>query len=219
MEQQCPQLVRKTKAWLFTLWRGGGVGGCVGVWHSVAETEEVRSSRKFMGTSVFPPESKTKTVRSLPSRKWAYLRKMFISTNNPARICWEPSSVTLCCNCCPLWQKTNEPISDSGRPRALQRQRPRAFGLGGHPNRCPRISILFTSVGEWEKSPGLQQQRNVECLLLPSVTGQRFTKKPGYCKKVVLQECVPFCKDNMTSFLFGNLWGVLQNSMDNFVDL
>ena len=62
----------------------------------LAETEEIRSSRKFMGTSVSPPESKTKTVRSLPFGKWAYLRKMFISTNNPARI----SSVRSTRNCC-----------------------------------------------------------------------------------------------------------------------
>ena len=58
MEQQRPQPVREIKAWFFTLWRGGGVGGCAGVRHCVAETEEIRSSRKFMGTSVFPPESK-----------------------------------------------------------------------------------------------------------------------------------------------------------------
>ena len=38
-----------------------------------------------MGTSVFPPESKMKIVRSLPSGKWAYLREMFISTSNPAK--------------------------------------------------------------------------------------------------------------------------------------
>ena len=68
----------------------------LGVRHCVAETEEIRSSRKFMGTSVSPPESKTKTVRSLPFGKWAYLRKMFISTNNPARI----SSVRSTRNCC-----------------------------------------------------------------------------------------------------------------------
>ena len=69
-----------------------------------------------------------------------------------------------------------------GRLRESQRQKPRAFGLGGHPNRCRRISIPFTSVGKWEKSPGRQQQRNAGCPLLPSVTGQRFTKKPSCCK-------------------------------------
>ena len=62
------------------------------------------------------------------------------------------------------------------------RPKPRAFGLGGRPNRCPRSSTPFTSVGKWEKSPGRQQQRNVGCPLLPFVTGQRFTKKPSCCK-------------------------------------
>ena len=38
--------------------------------------------------------------------------------------------------------------------RESQQQKPRAFGLGGHPNRCLRNSILSTSVGKWEKSPG-----------------------------------------------------------------
>ena len=38
-----------------------------------------------MGTSVFPPESKMKIDRSLPSGKWAYLREMFISTSSPAK--------------------------------------------------------------------------------------------------------------------------------------
>ena len=42
----------------------------------MAETEEIKSNRKFMGTSVSPPESRMKIVRSLPSGKWAYLRKM-----------------------------------------------------------------------------------------------------------------------------------------------
>ena len=68
------------------------------------------------------------------------------------------------------------------RLRVLLRQKPRAFGSGGHPNRYQRISILFTSVGKWEKSPGRQQQRNVGCPLPPSATGQSFTKKPSCCK-------------------------------------
>ena len=46
--------------------------------------------------SVFSPESRMKIAKSLPSEKWAYLRKMFISTNSPARI----SSVRSIRNCC-----------------------------------------------------------------------------------------------------------------------
>ena len=50
MEQQVfPNLSGKLKAWLFTLWRGGGAVGCGGVRHCVAETEEIRSSRKIYG--------------------------------------------------------------------------------------------------------------------------------------------------------------------------
>lgn len=78
--------------------------------------------------------------------------------------------------------RTSAPTSGSGRLRVLLRPKPRAFGLGGRPNRCPRISTPFTSVGKWGKSPGRQQQRNVGCPLLPFVTGQRFTKKPSCCK-------------------------------------
>ena len=70
-------------------------------------------------------------------------------------------------------------VAENERTNIRQRQ---AEGLGGRPNRCPRISTPFTSVGKWEKSPERQQQRNVGCPLLPSVTGQRFTKKPSCCK-------------------------------------
>ena len=50
---------------------------------------------------------------------------------------WEPSSVTLCCRICLLWQRTSAPTSGSGRLRVLLRPKPRAFGLGGRPNRMP----------------------------------------------------------------------------------
>ena len=75
-------------------------------------------------------------------------------------------------------------VAENERTNIRQRQ---AEGIAaakakGRPNRCPRISTPFTSVGKWEKSPGRQQQRNVGCPLLPSVTGQRFTKKPNCCK-------------------------------------
>ncbi len=103
----------------------------------------------------------------------------------------EPSSVTLCCKYCLLWQRTSAPTSGSGRLRVLLRPKPRAFGLGGRPNRCPRISTPFTSVGKWGKSPGRQQQRNVGCPLLPSVIGQRFTKKSSCCRWSPLQEYIP----------------------------
>lgn len=128
---------------------------------------------KYWSNGAFSQRKKALTL-------WCWICRFWI--HGEARICWEPSSATLCCKCCPLWQKTSTPTSVSGRLKESQRQKPRAFGLGGHPNRCPRISILSTSVGKWEKSPGRQQQRNVGCPLLPFVTGQRFTKKPSCCK-------------------------------------
>ena len=84
----------------------------------------------------------------------------------------------------------------SGRRQAEGIAAAKAKGVrfGGpppHPPR-PRIPILFTSVGKWEKSLGRQQQRNVGCPLLPSVTGQRFTKKPSCCKRGVFTEMCTF---------------------------
>ena len=130
-------------------------------------------TQKYWSNGAFSKRKKALTL-------WCWICRFWI--HGEVRICWEPSSATLCCKCCLLWQRTSAPTSGSGRLRVLLRQKPRVFGLGGHPNRCPRISTPFTSVGKWEKSPGRQQQRNVGCPLLPSVTGQRFTKKPSWCK-------------------------------------
>lgn len=41
---------------------------------------------------------------------------------------------------------------------------------------------VLSFVAENERTNIRQQQRNVGCPLLPSVTGQRFTKKPNCCK-------------------------------------
>lgn len=80
-------------------------------------------------------------------------------------------------------------VAENERTNIRQRQaegiaaaKAKGIRFGGRPNRCPRISTPFTSVGKWGKSPGRQQQRNVGCPLLPFVTGQRFTKKPSCCK-------------------------------------
>ena len=43
--------------------------------------------------------------------------------------------------------------------------------------------LSFVAVNE--RTNIRQQQRNVGCPLLPSVTGQRFTKKPSCCKRGV----------------------------------
>ena len=123
---------------------------------------------KYWSNGAFSQRKKALTL-------WFWICRFWI--HGEARIYWELSSATLCCKCCLLWQRTSAPTSGSGRLRGIAAAKPRAFGLGGRPNRYPRISTPFTSVGKWEKSPGRQQQRNVGCPLLPSVTGQRFTKK------------------------------------------
>ena len=130
-------------------------------------------TQKYWSNGAFSQRKKALTL-------WFWICRFWI--HGEVRIYWELSSVTLCCKYCLLWQRTSAPTSGSGRLRVLLRQKPRAFGSGGHPNRYQRISILFTSIGKWEKSPGRQQQRNVGCPLLLSVTGQRFTKKPSCCK-------------------------------------
>ena len=80
-------------------------------------------------------------------------------------------------------------VAENERTNIRQRQaegiaaaKAKGIRFGGRPNRCPRISTPFTSVGKWGKSTGRQQQRNVGCPLLPFDTGQRFTKKPSCCK-------------------------------------
>lgn len=137
---------------------------------------------KYWSNDAFSQRKKALTL-------WFWICRFWI--HGEARICWELSSVTLCCKYCLLWQRTSAPTSGSGRLRVLLRPKPRAFGLGGRPNRCPRISTPFTSVGKWGKSPGRQQQRNVGCPLLPSVIGQRFTKKSSCCRWSPLQEYIP----------------------------
>ena len=61
-------------------------------------------------------------------------------------------------------------VAENERTNIRQRQaegiaaaKAKGIRFGRPPNRCPRISILFTSVGKWEKSLGRQQQRNVGC--------------------------------------------------------
>ena len=130
-------------------------------------------TQKYWSNGAFSQRKKALTL-------WFWICRFWI--HGEVRIYWELSSVTLCCKYCLLWQRTSAPTSGSGRLRVLLRQKPRAFGSGGHPNHYQRISILFTSIGKWEKSPGRQQQRNVGCPLPPSATGQRFTKKPSCCK-------------------------------------
>ena len=49
-------------------------------------------------------------------------------------------------------------------------------------NRCLRISIVATSVGNKAILPEQLQQKNVGCRLRHSATERKFTKMPSYCK-------------------------------------
>lgn len=49
---------------------------------------------------------------------------------------WEHFSRILCFKCCPLWQKTSEPISGSGKQRVSRQQRGEVCALGDHLAPC-----------------------------------------------------------------------------------
>ena len=93
---------------------------------------------------------------------------------------------------CPLWRRMSGRTSGSGRRKGLRRRKLEGYALAGRQARCRKNSMKPTSSG----SPGkLQEQQRREyavCRCLHSVTGQRFTKKPSYCKRVFLQKCVHF---------------------------
>ena len=57
--------------------------------------------------------------------------------------------------------------------------------------------MMRISVGNPISSPEQRQPGNAGCHYQPSGIGQRFTKKPSYCKWVNLQECVLFCRPNL----------------------
>lgn len=89
------------------------------------------------------------------------------------------------------------PTSDSAKPRESPPQKQRGFGLVDRPNRCPKISISFTSGGRPGKLQERQRQRNVGCRCPHSATGQKFTKRPNCCKHPILQKGVPSCKSGI----------------------
>lgn len=53
-----------------------------------------------------------------------------------------------CCRFSLLWQRTNGPISASGRSRALPRPRPGACALGGRPAPCRKTTPKHTACGK-----------------------------------------------------------------------
>ena len=95
---------------------------------------------------------------------------------------WEHFSRILCFKCCPLWQKTSAPISDSGKQRVSRQQRRGVCALGDHHAPCRITFMLFIRGGVPGKLPAQQPQKSVVCPLRPFATGQKSTKKPNYCK-------------------------------------
>ena len=58
----------------------------------------------------------------------------------------------------------------------------------------------------WNPGKLLERQRRnyAVCRCLRSVTGQKFTKKPSYCKRAFLQKCVRSCKCPLNICFFHN---------------
>lgn len=74
---------------------------------------------------------------------------------------WEHFSRILCFKCCPLWQKTSAPISDSGKQRVSRQQRRGVCALGDHHAPCRITFMLFIRGGVPGKLPAQQPQK--EC--------------------------------------------------------
>lgn len=72
---------------------------------------------------------------------------------------WEHFSRILCFKCCPLWQKTSAPISDSGKQRVSRQQRRGVCALGDHHAPCRITFMLFIRGGVPGKLPAQQPQR------------------------------------------------------------
>lgn len=83
--------------------------------------------------------------------------------------------------------------SGSTRQKGLQQQKPEGYVLADLHVRCQKASMKPISSGNRGNLREQQRQRPVECHYQRSVTGQRFTKKPSYCKQIFLQKCVLFC--------------------------
>ena len=65
-----------------------------------------------------------------------------------------------------------------GRPQSLYR----------------KISTTYTNNGKTVRSPAQPLQSCAGYRFPPFAIVRRSTKKPSYCKRVFLQDCVPFCK-------------------------
>jgi DNA invertase Pin-like site-specific DNA recombinase len=86
------------------------------------------------------------------------------------------------------------------------------YGLGGRPNRCPRIFIQCLPAlenGRNHRDGSSKGMWDASCHL--PLPGRDLRKSQVVVKGVFLQECVPFCKENMTNFYFAVLCGFSLN--------
>lgn len=88
----------------------------------------------------------------------------------------------------------NAPISDSVRQKELPLPKQEESVLDAHRSLYRKTSITYTNNGKMARSPEQLLQSCVECRFLHSAIVRRFTKKPSCCKRLFLQDCVPFCK-------------------------
>lgn len=94
---------------------------------------------------------------------------------------WEHFSRILCFKCCPLWQKTSAPISDSGKQRVSRQQRRGVCALGDHHAPCRITFMLFIRGGVPGKLPAQQPQRVWYALATFRYRAEIY-EKPNYCK-------------------------------------
>ena len=159
-------------------------------------------TQKYWSNGAFSQRKKALTL-------WFWICRFWI--HGEVRIYWELSSVTLCCKYCLLWQRTSAPTSVSGRLRESQRQ------SQGH----SVWAATQTAAQEFPfRLPALENGRNhrdgsskgmwdAPCHL--PLPGRDLRKSQVVVKGVFLQECVPFCKENITSFYFAVLCGFSSN--------
>lgn len=98
----------------------------------------------------------------------------------------------------------NGQTSGSGRRKGLQRRKPEVCASEDLQAPRRRTFMKSTSYGNPEKLLEWQRRNYAVCRCLHSATGQKFTKKPSYCKRVFLQKCVRSCKYPLNFYLFYN---------------
>ena len=92
-------------------------------------------------------------------------------------------------------------VAENERTNIKQRQaegiaaaKARGVRFGRPPRPLPET--FHENYQRWKagKITGTRRPGSAGCRCPPSATGRRFTKKPGYCKRAFLQNCVRSCK-------------------------